>query len=296
MGVLFLRGQQLGRNDLNIFLTNASGHPINAAEISYALYDFTTGMEALVGPQKRTPANPSVGEYYASIIVPLDANVGSYRIRWTMREVFGGPIQTVVQEFEVQDRQAAAPSIYTDIQLGLIRSLRIALRDNDPDRNYRFRPPTHESTIDQFNRVFGYIWEDVELQEYLNFALDMIIAAPPRTPFSSVDQMIQMRSEWKALLIQGAMYWALQAVQTNWVSEEFGYSIGGISLDLERSSKYGDLKQGAADQFDKMLERMKATIKIVKGLQQPKYSAGIRSSFGPYQGRGVLSPSKFLGM
>jgi len=296
MGVLYLRGQQLGRDDLNIFLTNASGHPINAAEISYAIYDFTTGMEALVGPQKRFPANPSVGEYYASIIIPTDCNVGEYRIRWAMREMVGGPLQTVVQEFSVQDRQALPPSPYTDTQLALIRSLRIALRDNDPDRNYHFRPPSHEETINQFNRVFGYIWEDVELLEYLGFSMDMIIAAPPRTPFASIDQMIQARSEWKALLIQGAMYWALQAVQTNWVSEEFGYSIGGVSLDLERSSKYGDLKQGASDQFDKMLEKMKATIKITKGLQQPKYGAGIRSSFGPYQGRGVLSPGKFLGM
>lgn len=296
MGVLYLRGQQLGRDDLNIFLTNASGNPINAAEISYAIYDFTTGMEVLVGEQRRTPANPSVGAYYASIIIPTDANVGSYRIRWTMREIIGGPVQTVVQEFEVQDRQALPPSPYSNIQLDLIRSLRIALRDNDPDRNYRFRPPTHESTIDQFSRVFGYIWEDIELREYLDFSLGMIIAAPPRTPFNSVDQMIMTRAEWKALLIQGAMYWALQAVQINWVSEEFGYSIGGVSLDLEKSSKYGDIKQSASDQFDKMLDKMKATIKIVKGLQQPKYGAGIRSSFGPYSGRGVLSPRKFLGM
>lgn len=296
MGVLFLRGQQLGKDDLNIFLTNASGHPINAAEIYYAIFDFTTGMEVLVGPQRWTPANPSVGEYYASLLIPTDANIGGFRIRWTMREVFGGPVQTVVQEFTVQDRQAMAPSQFTDIQLDLVRSLRIALRDNDPDRNYRFRPPTHEATIDQFSRVFGYIWEDVELLEYLRFSLDMISASPPFTPFSSMDNFMQMRGAWRSLLIQGAIYWAAQAVQTNWISEEFGYSIGGVSLDLERSSKYGDLKQSASDQFEKMLEQAKATVKYIKGLQQPKYGAGIRSSFGPYTGSGVLTPGKFVGM
>jgi len=296
MGVSYLRGQQLGRNELNLFLTNASGHPANAAEISYAIFDFTTGMEVLVGPQRRTPANPSVGEYYASIVVPLDANIGSYRIRWMMREMFGGPLQTVVQEFDVRDREVHAASEFTSIQADLIRRLHILLRDNDPDRNYRFRPPTHETTVDQYSRVFGYIWEDVELQEYLARSLDMIVAAPPRTPFANVDQMIQMRSEWATLLLTGAMYWALQAVQINWVSDEFSYSIGGISLDIDKSSKYGDLKQSASDQFDKMLERMKATIKIVKGLQQPKYGAGIRSSFGPYTGKGVLSPAKFVGL
>lgn len=296
MGTSFLRGQQLGRNDLNIFLTNASGHPTNAAEITYALYDVTTGLEVLVGPQRRIPVNSAVGEYYVSIIIPLDANIGCYRIRWTMREVVGGPIQSVVQEFEVRDRETKTPTTYSSIETDLARSLRILLRDNNPDRNYRFRPPAHEETVDQFSRVFGYIWEDEELQEYLQRGLDMVIAAPPRTPFSSIDQMIQTRSEWKTLLLTGAMYWALQALQINWVADEFSYSIGGVSLDLDKSSKYESLKQGSKDQFDSMLEKAKSTVKVIKGLQQPRYGLGIRSSFGPYMGRGVLTPAKFIGL
>lgn len=295
MGVLFIRGQQLGREDLNIFLTNSSGHPANAAEISYAIYDFTAGSEILVGSPKRPPANPSVGEYYASIIIPLDANIGDYRIRWQMRELVGGPLQSVVQEFSIQDRDVKAPSAFTNTQVDLNRRLRILLRDQNPDKFYRFRPPAHEETIDQYSKVFGYIWEDEELVEYMARSLDMIIAAPPRTAFSNVDQMIMYKPEWTTLLLTGAMFWALQALQINWVADEFDYSIGGVSLNLEKSSKYESLKTSASDQFDKMLEKAKATVKIVKGLQQPKYGAGIRSSFGPYTGRGVLTPSKFLG-
>lgn len=296
MGVSFLRGQQLGREDLNINLTNASGHPTNAAEITYALYDFTTGMEVLVGPSRRTPANPSVGEYYASVIVPLDANIGAYRIRWTMREIVGGPLQSVVQEFDIRDREMAPITAYSNVTSDMVRRLRILLRDNDPDRNYRFRPPAHEETIDQYSRVFGYIWEDDELVEYMARSLDMIAAAPPRTPFASIEAMVQQRGEWTTLLLSGAMYWAFQALQSNWVADEFNYSIGGVSLDIEKASKYESLKQGASDQFDKMLEKAKSTVKIVKGLQQPKYGMGIRSSFGPYTGRGVLTPSKFMGI
>jgi hypothetical protein len=130
MGVSFLRGQQLGRSDLNIFLTNASGHPTNAAEITYSLYDYTTGMEVLVGPQRRVPANAAVGEYFASVIIPTDANIGGYRIRWTMREMVGGPLQTVIQEFDVRDRETKNPIIYTPIETDLMRRLRILLRDN----------------------------------------------------------------------------------------------------------------------------------------------------------------------
>lgn len=294
MGVGFIRGQQLGRSDLNLFLTNASGHPTNAADISYALFDFTTGLEVLLGAPKRTPVNSSVGEYYASLIIPLDANIGDYRIRWTMREVVGGPPQTVVQEFHVGDRETATPAQFSGVEDDLIRRLRMLLRDQNPDKFYKFRPPAHEETVSQFNRVFGFIWEDVELQEYLERSLDMIAATPPRTPFASIDQMATYRPEWRTLLITGAMIYALQALQINWVADEFDYSIGGVSLTIDKSSKYESLKQGSSDLFDKQLERAKATCKFVKGLQQQKYGVGVRSAFGPYSGRGVLSPRKFM--
>jgi hypothetical protein len=221
MGTLFLRGQQLGRKDLNVFLTNSSGHPVNAAEITYALYDFTTGLEVLVGPQRRIPVNASVGEYFANIVVPLDANIGSYRARWTIREMLGGPIQTALQEFEVQDRETSQPSCFTDIEKDLIRRMRTQLRDNNPDKNYKFRPPAHEETVDQFSRVFGYIWEDQELFDCLEEGLDMIIAAPPRTWFENVDHMMMFKREWRSLLITAAMQWAVQMLQSNWIADEF---------------------------------------------------------------------------
>jgi len=305
MGVTFYRGQQLGRADLNIFLVNSSNTPVNAAEISYGLYDFTTGQEVLVGVPKREPANPSVGEYYASIVVPLDANLGDYRIRWNFRELVGGPPQQVVQEFSVVDKaglSSASASLITGgaleatvQELNLMGRLRILLRDNNPDRNYHFRPPTHEETVQQFSRVFGYIWEDVELHEYLLRSLDMISAQPPRTPFSSVDQLVAQQPEWRTLLLTGAMVHALQALRINWIADEFDYNIGGISLALDKSSKYESAYQAASDQFDKQIEKAKLTVNVVKGLQQPRFGIGIRSSFGPYVGRGVLSPRKFVG-
>jgi hypothetical protein len=305
MSTTFYRGQQLGRNDLNIFLVNAANMPVNAAEISYALYDFTTGAEVLIGIPLRVPANPSVGEYFASIIVPLDANMGEYRVRWTFREIIGGSVQQVVQEFAVMDKaglSSSSASMITGsainasmIELDLMARLRILLRDNNPDRNYHFRPPAHEETVQQFSRVFGYIWEDVELQEYIARSLDMISAAPPRTPFMHVDQMVQFRPEWRTLLLTGAMMFAIQALRLNWIADEFDYSIGGVSLSLEKSSKYEGAFSSLSEQFDKQLENSKATVNVIKGLQQPRFGMGLRSAFGPYVGRGVLSPQKFVG-
>lgn len=140
MSTVYYRGQQLGRNDLHIFLDNAASTPVNAAEISYALYDFTTGQEVLIGVPLRDPANPSVGEYFASIVIPLDANLGDYRIRWSFREVIGGAIQQVVQEFTVIDKaglSTPSASMITGgathasaIEYDLMGRLRILLRDN----------------------------------------------------------------------------------------------------------------------------------------------------------------------
>jgi hypothetical protein len=298
VAVAFYRGQQLGRADLNIFLTSSNGTPANAAEISYALFDRTTGSEALLGPPRRMPGNPSVGEYFASVIIPLDANLGDYRIRWTFREIVGGPIQQVMQEFAVIDKVVALPAsqLFTSTEIDIARRLRILLRDNNPDRNYHFRPPAHEDTVRQFNRVFGYIWQDEELIEYLNDSLNEIIAAPPRTPFASIDQMVAFRKEWTTLLLTGAMWFALHALQINWIADEFDYSIGGVSLNLEKSSKYEAAAASTQEQFDKQLDKAKATINIIKGLQQPRYGTGIRSAFGPFAGRGVLSPRKFVGL
>lgn len=300
MATAFFRGQQLGRGDLNIFLVNANGLPSQAAEISYALFDFTTGREALLGPPKRQPANPSVGEYFASVIIPLDANLGSYRVRWTFREVAGGPIQQVLQEFSVIDKvitPAGEPEGgYSAILHDMMRRMRILLRDNNPDRNYHFRPPAHEDTVRQFNRVFGYIWQDDELAEFLYNALDDIIAKPPRTPFASVEALVAYRREWTAALLTGATWYALHGLQTNWIADEFDYSIGGISLNLEKSSKYESAAAAASEKFDKQLENLKGTVNFIKGLQQPRYGTGIRSAFGPYAGRGVLSPRKFVGL
>lgn|GEM_PF-6221143 len=83
-------------------------------------------------------------------------------------------------------------------------------------------------------------------------------------------------------------------VIANGIVAHNSYSIGGISLDLERSSKYESLKSNAEGQLDKAAEAKARTVKFIRGLQQPKFGFGVRSSFGPQVGRGVLSPRSFV--
>jgi len=299
MSVTFRRSQELSRtNGLNIFLKAKDGSPKNAAQISYSIFDFTTGIEVLLPQANRTPVNPAVGEYYASFIVPLDANIGRYRIRWYFREYLNSPQAQVVQEFSVVDNATQVLTLpgVTPIEFDLIRGLRIMLRDNNPARNYHFAPPAGEESVNQFTRVFGYLWEDYELLEFLRVSNDSINMYPPQTFYETLDMLISQHRDWRTLLFTGAMVHAISAIANNWILDEFSYTIGGVSLDIEKSSKYQSMAADAQSRFLEFVVAAKETVKVIRGLKQSRYGVGIRSSFGPSVGRGALTPRRFLGI
>lgn len=298
MAVCFDQGQTLTRGDLDIFLTNTSGNPTNVYSITYAIYyvDPTTLAEVLIGSAARTPVNPAVGEYYAALQIPISATAGSYRIRWDIQELSSSPVQQVVQEFGViASASSTTSSTYSACVTDLINKLRFMLRDRNPDRNYRFRPPEGEGVVGCYNQVFGYIWEDEELYEFLTMALWKWNTFPPETEeLSTLDALCSQKPIWRISVLWGALVLAAQALAYNWTADEFDYSIGGISLNIERSSKYMDLKRNAEEQFTKLTDAKLITTKLFVGLQQPRFGRGVRSAFGPAVGRGVLSPRGFI--
>lgn len=298
MSVAFNQGEVTGRGDLDIFLTNSSGNPTNAYSISYAIYcvDANTGSEVLIGSSARTPVNPAVGEYYAALQIPANATIGDYRIRWAIVEYAGAPEQTVVMEFAVVGQSVTTSvSSYSTCEADLIMKLRRLLADDNPDKKYRFRPPEGEGTIGCYNQVFGYIWTDEELYDFLTIALWKWNSHPPETEYlSSINAVCSKKPDWRAALLWGALVNAAQAVAYQWVANEFDYSIGGISLSIEKSSKYMDLKRNAEEQWDKLTEAKARTTKYVRGLSQPRFGRGVRSAFGPHVGAGILSPRNFI--
>lgn len=234
MGVVFKVGSTLGRSDLNIFLTNSTGVAANAYSITFGIYyvDPDSQEEVLIGSDERVPTNPSVGEYYAPLTIPSSAVPGDYRIRWTFKELSTTPEQMVMQEFGVVGESAVTTTTYSNCERELIRSLRTLLRDNNPDKNYRFRPPEHSGTVGCYNQVFGYIWEDEELLEYLNMALMKWNSHPPETEYlSTLDQLCSRKPAWKIAVIWGALAHAAIALSFNWASDEF--SVGkNTQVDL----------------------------------------------------------------
>jgi hypothetical protein len=299
MGTTFKRGQELSRAEgLNVFLKARDKSPRNAAEITYDIFDYTTGIEVLLPPSNRQPINPAIGEYYASFIIPFDANLGKYRIRWYLREFIGSQQVQILQEFAiVQDatQVVTVPGISAN-EFDLVRGLRVLLRDANPARNYHFMPPSGEESVNQFTRVFGYVWEDAELLEFLRVSNDSINMYPPQTFYETLDQLMTQHRNWRTLLLNGAIVYACEAASLNWIVDEFGYSIGGVSLDMEKSAKYQSMMNDAQTRFQEFVTQAKETVKIIRGLKQSRYGVGIRSSFGPNVGRGTLTPRRFLGI
>ena len=298
MSVVFKQGDTIGRGDLDIFLSNANGNVANAYDIYFTLYfvDATTQQEVMIGGEKRQPVNPSVGEYYAALAIPTGSSIGDYRIRWTFKEFASSPYQQVVQEFNVVGETVITQaSQYSEHELAMIHKLRILLRDQNPDKFYHFRPPEHEGDIGKYNQVFGYIWEDEELLEYIERSLDWWNMFPPETEeLNTVDKLVKGKPAWRTAILWGAIIHASTALAFNWTADEFDYSIGGVSLSIEKSSKYESLKSNAEGQLQLATEAKQRTTKFMRSLRQPRFGKGVRSAFGPHVGAGVLSPRKFV--
>jgi len=131
MGVVFTPNQTLGRGDLDIFLTNSQGNPSDAFSITYAIYyvDPVSHLEVLIGSATRAPLHPTVGEYYASLQIPVSATAGDYRIRWTFQEFAGAQTQQVVQEWAVVVSGTTIVPPFSMAMLDMVGKLRLLLRD-----------------------------------------------------------------------------------------------------------------------------------------------------------------------
>lgn len=228
MGVAFKKGQALGPNDLKIAIRDTLGNLIDPFVITYSVFDFTSGVEVLIGAPNQRPESTGVGIFYAPLIIPLDSNLGEWVIRWNFRETPTSEILQVVQEFAVVGDAMVITVGETVFQTEMVRRLRVMLRDNNPDRNYRFRPPNTERFVQTQTEVFGYIWEDTELLDYIMFAVDDYNAAPPVTDI----YLDSMPDRWRTVILMGAAAHAVRAIALNWIADEF--SVRGdekITLD-----------------------------------------------------------------
>ena len=220
MSVAFKRGSTTGSSDLNITIRDTLNNLMDPYRLEYAVYDRTTGLEVLMGSPVNTPVRLSQGQYYAQVVIAADGNVGDWLIRWTVQDTSVDPVYQTVQEFNVVGDSMIA-SFTGDANFdALIHSLRIILRDNNPDRNYKFRPPSSEKFIQGQTQVFGFIWEDEEMVEYLYMAVDDFNSRPPTTGLQ-MGNLWGSERRWRTTIIIRAAAFACFAISMNWIADEF---------------------------------------------------------------------------
>jgi hypothetical protein len=273
MAVAFMRGTTTGPNDLMIIVRDPSNNPINPYRLEYAVYDFSTGLEILMGSPVNAPIQMTVGNFYAQVVIPADAHIGLWRIRWTVQEYSTEPVYQSVQEFQVIADNTIT-SFTGDPNLDkLLYSLRIMLRDNNPDRNYRFRPPENEKFIQGQTQVFGFIWEDEELLEYLYMAVDDFNSRPPVTGIN-IDNLWSGERRWRTTILIRAASFACFAIAMTWIANEF--SIDGKELITVQDKDGNEYSLTARELFDMMygdkLQEItdKAKKEIMESIQELK--------------------------
>jgi len=291
-GVVYYPGQTLSEGDLYINIRNHLGNQVDPYSIGYEVYQRISGLEVLISPQNQQPLRLGVGHYYANYLIPSDSLAGDYFIKWTFQETPSSNISNATQEFAVVTGSIIVESPYTDPAKGLIRKLRFLLRDNNPDRNYHFMPPAQEEVIQGFTQKFGYVWEDEELYEYIDFSVEVVNNMPPLEGWS-IDSM---PSRLSGLVLSQAAATALRALAINWAHEEWAGDVSGVGLNLEKSSKYMALKENFESSFDKQISEYKEFgVRYIRGLRQPRFGVGVTSALGPFSRVGVQSRRNYIG-
>ena len=129
------RGTVLTKEHLNIYFY-VGGNLMDPFNVTYTIYDSTTGTDQIIGLPDRTPIKFAIGSYYAPWEVPDDEPTGAHKIVWKYKETATSDIILEHEEFEVLAECAVIRPKYPDFILWLIRQLRIKLRDVNQDRDY----------------------------------------------------------------------------------------------------------------------------------------------------------------
>jgi len=283
-------GQRLKENDLKLVVTDPTNpaQRIDAFSITYTLFqvtDLRTDTVVTQLPSDRMPARFDVGHYFADETIDSLATIGEYEIRWSLRRTMISPTEIITARYSVIGLDRFTEIVLSEAEKFLIHRLRILLRDNNPERYYKFQSPTPDAQLQGFTENFGFIWTDEELLAHLQTGLSEINMRPPETGWVLENAPATLLG----LLLVGASVYSLSSLESMWIAEEFNYSINGISLDIDRAAKYASQRDWYDNRFETMVERYKASINIIRGLRQPRYAIGLTSRLGPFSRRGAVA-------
>jgi hypothetical protein len=244
----------------------------------------------LVSPPQQTPVMASVGTYYANFTIPTTWR-GVYKIVWTL-QVFPGSCPTsyvhmdfIVQTIDPADPAFEAPSMIIGKQMSIanaqtspkmfaqaIRVVRELLSDTNPDRNYHFRPPTPGRVVANYTTRVGFIWLDTTILVNLALSISMLNLYNPMNIYNWNLNTIPF--DWGNIAALEAAALCLSGESARWAAEEFGYSLNGVSLDLNKSALYQSLASTYQTQFNTMAPLVTANRPFSAGLRQQRWLLG----------------------
>ena len=282
--IAFTQGKTLGAGDLSLTVRDEGGAPYAPASISYSIFsvDTTSLVQVLVTQPNMLPAGGS-GQYYVPISLPTLWN-GQYKLVWYVARSEGDAISQVYEDFEVVPfnpitNSAEAMSVFLALKPGitprlaeLIMNVRELLSDTNPDRNYHFRPPTAAKTVAGYTSRVGFIWEDATIVRMLKLTIAQLNTWNPMNVFNfSIDSA---PNDWAEAAALGAAAKCLSAEAARWAAEEFGYSLNGVSLDINKSATYQNLGAAYAAEFQAWAPQISANRPASVGLRQNRWLLG----------------------
>jgi hypothetical protein len=251
----------------------------------------------LASQPQQAPIRASMGTFYAQFTIPVTWR-GVYKIVWTLVQYAGScPANYVHMDFIVQTVDPAdpafeapsmiigqAPNILNNAAiLGLggitpqqaskaVRFVRELISDTNPDRNYHFRPPTPGKVVSNFTTRVGFIWLDSTILVNLAVTISKLNLYNPMTFYNWT--LATIPADWGNIAAIGAASLCLSGESARWAADEFGYSLNGVSLDINKSALYQSLAQTYDQQFSTLAPLVTANRPFSAGLRQQRWLLG----------------------
>lgn len=282
--ITFASGKQLGPGDLNIVLRDESGAVFNAYSITYTLYQIVDNNKVLVGTVDSDPVFDATGIYHVALTIPTTW-AGQYQVVWKVKRYDDSPIDIIHEDFSVvsftptSSASYEAPSVMLAQRLQIspktaewVMTVRHLISDENPDRNYHFRPPTAGKTVAGYSSRVGFIWTDETILRLLKLAIAQLNTTNPLMSYGYTTDNIP--EDWAQAACVGAAAHCLNKEAARWTADEFGYSLNGVSLDINKAQQYQGLGSTYMEEFKTWAETLAATKPASVGLRQQRWLLG----------------------
>jgi hypothetical protein len=249
----------------------------NPYSISYSIFQVEGEQKILVMGPQMVPDCASMGLFWVNLVIPTGW-IGEFELVWYLTQAEGDNEQRVVENFSVINMDlnktsheapsigmAPAPKLNTKTA-NLIATVRELLSDENPDRNYHFRPPTAGKTIAGYSQRVGFIWEDKTIIRMMNLALAFLNTANPQMIYRyTIDNVPE---SWAQAACVGAAAYCLSKEAARWAADEFSYSLNGVSLDINKAQLYQGLAESYKAEFKEWATPLTASKPMSVGLRQ----------------------------